>query len=424
MNKRTIKESLFVYGPGILLAIFGFLFAWRYVDPAPPYKIVLGTGSKESDYYDIGSRLAERLAGRGLEVVIKETAGSSANLGLLESSKVDIAFVQGGITPGFEEPVLKALGSMYLEPLWLLRWESDEPVQRLSDLKGKKLSIGAAGSGTRTLCLALLKECQVDTENELLELGAGAAVEALLNRELDGVFLVAPPKSVHLRKALATPGVELMDFRRSTALARLHPILEEVLVPEGSLEMALNLPKQPVHLVCPAATLVVRDDFHPALVGVVLAAAREVVGKPGILSDRDQFPSPEFCSFELREEAKIFYKRGASFLYRHLPFRLAATLDRMVIMLLPFLTLLIPLAKILPAIFDWRMRSKINKQYGALLRLETRLGSSPAEELREEMEELEQRVEGLLTMPASYGADVHHLQVHLKTVKAKLEKMD
>lgn len=422
MNKRKLKEILLVYGPGILLAIVGFLIAWRYVDPAPPYKIVLGSGPEGSDYAKVGRALSLQLSQSQLEVEVKETSGSSDNLELLRQGKVDIAVVQGGIKPEWDDPALLALGSLQLEPLWLLKRGDQVEAERLIDFEGLKLAVGAPGSGTRVMALSMLKECQADGKNELLEISVEEGLDLLKKGEIDGAFLVAPPQSQLLLDALRQEGIECMSFRRASAYERLHPILQQVVIPEGSLDMARNLPREEKRLVAPAATLVVREDFHPALVGVTLSAARKVVGEPGVLADRGQFPSPKYCSFPLREEASMFYERGASFLYRHLPFRLAASVDRLVIMLLPFLTLLIPLARILPAILDWRLRSKITRQYKALLSFEARYEDLSEDEREQQLEELEGEVAALLTMPASYGADVHQLKAHLETVREKSKR--
>lgn len=422
MNKRTLKEALLVYGPGVTLAILGFLVAWRFVDPAPPYKIVLGAGPEASDYAKVGRALSVQLSQDQLEVEVMETSGSSDNLELLRQGKIDVAIVQGGIRPEWEEPALFALGSLQLEPLWLLRRKGQNQAERLIDFHDLKLAVGAPGSGTRVMALSLLKECEVDSRNELLEVPVEEGLEKLKQGEVDGAFLVAPPHSQLLLGALRDEAIECMSFRRAAAYERLHPILQQVVIPEGSLDMAANLPQEEKRLIAPAATLVVRADFHPALVGVVLSGARKVIGQPGVLADRGQFPSPEYCSFPLREEASIFYERGASFLYRHLPFRLAATVDRLVIMLLPFLTLLIPLAKILPAILDWRLRSKITRQYKALLTFEARYQELEPQEREQRLNELEREVAALLTMPASYGADVHQLKAHLESVREKVKR--
>jgi TRAP-type uncharacterized transport system substrate-binding protein len=142
-----------IYVPIGLLIAAGFLFTWQFVDPAPPKALVIATGSPGGAYTGYAERYKKVLAEAGLKVTIRHTAGAGENLGLLNDPKsgVDVAFVQGGIGDPFGAPELVSLGSVFLEPLWLfVRTASN--VKRINGLKGKRITLGNPGSGTRGPC--------------------------------------------------------------------------------------------------------------------------------------------------------------------------------------------------------------------------------------------------------------------------------
>jgi hypothetical protein len=109
-----------------------------------------------------------------------------------------------------------------------------------------------------------------------------------------------------------------------------------------------NIPNKDIHLLAASATLVIREDFHPALVDLILQAASEVHGKGGIFESPYQFPSAQFVDFPIQKEALRYFKSGPPFLQKYLPFWAASLIDRLKVMLFTLLTLLIPLFKVVP----------------------------------------------------------------------------
>jgi hypothetical protein len=96
------------------------------------------------------------------------------------------------------------------------------------------------------------------------------------------------------------------------------------------------------------ATLLVREDTHPALIDLLMQAAAEVHGEPGVFQKPDEFPRAGHNEFPLSKEAERYYKSGKPFLQRYLPFWAATLIDRMVVMIVPLLAVLIPLFKFAP----------------------------------------------------------------------------
>ena len=116
---RMLWTQIAYVAPAILIVIAGFVFAYQFVRPAPPSRVVMATGSQDGAYYAYGSVYAERFRKEGFELVLKQTAGSVDNLALLDdpSKDVPVAFMQGGIGTPAEHPTLTSLGSLYFEPI-------------------------------------------------------------------------------------------------------------------------------------------------------------------------------------------------------------------------------------------------------------------------------------------------------------------
>ena len=132
-EKLDTKDKLKIFGPAIVITIIGFVVAYQFVSPAPPRRISIGTGSPEGAYFTYGKEYSKILAKAGITLKIRSTAGSAENLKLLEaeSGGVDVAFVQGGMSPLAKTDNLVSLGSLYFEPLWIFH-RPDLEVNRLA----------------------------------------------------------------------------------------------------------------------------------------------------------------------------------------------------------------------------------------------------------------------------------------------------
>ena len=164
--------------------------------------------------------------------------------------------------------------------------------------------------------------------------------------------------------------IRLLCFDRHAAYARRHPFLSDVMLRRGVMDMADDLPDRDIPLVAPAANLVAAPALHDALVPVLLKVATRVHEQGDILVRKGSFPSPEFIETPLNESAHIYFDHGPPFLQKFLPFWVASAIDRGKILLLPALTLLLPLFKIAPPMYRWRIRSRIYRWYELLRQIE------------------------------------------------------
>jgi hypothetical protein len=191
-------------------------------------------------------------------------------------------------------------------------------------------------------------------------------------------MMVADTDSPQVAKLLHDRRVRLMSFAQAEALTRHLHFLSHVVLPEGGLDFAANLPARDVHLVAPTANLVVRDDIHPALISLLMGAATEIHGGPGLLRKAGEFPSDKGLDFAMSLDAERYLKSGPPFLQRHLPFWLAVLFDRLVVMLLPVLAVLIPMIRFTPTVYAWRIKSRIYRWYGLVLEVDMAVKSRRA----------------------------------------------
>ncbi|HUL42255.1 MAG TPA: TAXI family TRAP transporter solute-binding subunit [Burkholderiales bacterium] len=413
--------------PIILISLLAIWAAIRFVNPAPPNHITITSGPEGSTFQTTAKKYQKILARSGVKLRILPSGGSLENLNRLNnpSFHVDIGFVQGGVSGGKNIDKLVSLGSIFHEPLEIF-YRGAAPVMRLSELSGKRLAIGPEGSGTRFLALALLKANGIETggSTALLDLSGEDAAQALIHGKIDAAFLMGDSATVHvMRELFLTPGVQLMNFEQAEAYLRRFPYLNALELPMGSIDLGKNIPDHDVSLIAPTVELIAREDLHPALSDLLIEAATEVHASAGLLRRAGEFPAPLEHEFRISDDAKRYYTSGKSFLYRHLPFWLASFADRMLVILVPIVVLLIPGLRMTPALYRWRVRSRINRWYGALLALERDMRAATVPENREEMlgrlDDIEKAV-NRMKMPRSFADQFYALREHIIFVRTQL----
>jgi TRAP transporter TAXI family solute receptor len=413
--------------PALAILVATFWIAFQFVQPAPPKKVVMTSGSEGGAYEGYATQYQDRLAAEGVQVELRRSAGSVENLKRLmdESSGVSIGFVQGGITKAGDDEDLMSLAGLYYEPLWVF-YRGGAELDHISRLRGRRIAIGPEGSGTRPLALQVLALAGMDARNTtLVDLDANRAAEALARGEIDAAMMVADTDTPLVARLLHDRRVRLMSFAQAEALTRHLHFLSHVVLPEGGIDFAANLPAHDVHLVAPTANLVVRDDIHPALISLLMEAATEIHGGAGLLRKAGEFPSAKGVDLAMSVDAERYLKSGPPFLQRHLPFWLAVLIDRLVVMLVPVLAILIPVVRFTPTVYAWRIKSRIYRWYGKLKVLEIDMQSAKnAGEIRtliERLEAIEQSVSRIPT-PLAFSEYLYNLRSHIELVRSRLDK--
>ena len=416
----------------VLIVSIGFVVAYQFVEPAPPNKITIATGSESGAYYHFAKRYATILARNGVTLEVNTSAGSLDNLERLKNDEVQIGFVQGGVVAAKEdqdppnESGLLSLGSVFYEPVWIF-YRDEKNLDRLSDLRGKRLAIGQEGSGVRQLAQQLLAANEVPFTKKLRSLSGLDAAEALQQGRIDAAFIIAAETAPVVQVLVRSPGIKVMSFAQAGAYQRRFPFLTKLTFPQGVADLVRNYPPEDIKLLAPTANLIVRDDLHPALQSLLLQAASEVHGQSGFFQDVGEFPSYKDRMVPLSPEAGRYFKSGPPFLQRYLPFWLAVLIDRLIVLLIPIVALMIPLLRIAPAIYNWRVRSKVFRSYGELKFLEDdlshRFDSAKAADYRSRLDELDEEA-AQLSVPLAFTDLVYTLREHVNLVRRILDKKE
>jgi len=389
----------------------------------PPRSITMATGPEGGGDYEIGRQYQELLARTGVELRLVATAGSVENLALLRDphSGVNIALVQGG-SAGQAAGELESLGTLFYEPLWIFHRGGLEGAT-LAALRGRKVSIGPVGNGSHALLLKLLKRNDVDQDvGELLALPPQEAADKLLAGDIDAMAMLASWDAPVVQQLVADEQVELFNPARVDAYVALYPFLSKVTVPRGVGDLAKDLPPTDVTLFASKASLVVRNDLHPAIQYLLLNAATEIHSGPSLFNHANAFPAAEAIDIPLSDEALRFYKSGLPFLHEYFPFWMAALIGKLIILLIPILGLLYPMTRFLPRLYDWVMRSRILRMYGELRLLEDEMAS--ARDTREMVVRLDRLAEQAnhLRVPIAYASMLYSLRDHIDLVREGLKK--
>ncbi|MBS0340982.1 MAG: C4-dicarboxylate ABC transporter substrate-binding protein [Proteobacteria bacterium] len=401
--------------------VFAFLGAWL-LESAIPRHIVLASGLRDGMYHQYTQRYKEILARNGVTVEERMTGGADENARLLRDphSGVDVAFVHGGVVRSDDRASLVMLAALYYEPLWIF-YRDSVVHEHFDEFRHRRLAVGAAGSGVRAFMEPLLAANGITSLNsELAPLGNLDALRALQTGEVDAAFLVGPAQFPAIWQALHDPELKLLSLARAEAYQRRFPYIKKLTLPPGTVDLALHIPDKEVRLIGTKAMLVSRDGLSPAIINLLLEAARELHGNQGFFEADDEFPNTSMVDLPVSVDADRHHRFGPSVLHRYLPFALAAYLERVIVLLVPVVFIIVPLTNLLPRLYRWRVRSRIYHWYGELTLLErdvrTRTGPLPIERWLVDLDRIDQAA-ARIRAPLSYASEAYTLREHVGLVR-------
>lgn len=427
----SLRDLLLSAGPLAVLGVGLVVLAFQWLKPTPPHQVTLATGPAQSAYEAFGKRYQEALAANGIEVRLLPSDGSSANLQLLRSGQADLAFVQGGtgeLRPG-DGDELVSLGSLFVEPVWLFyrgdsarRAHGTARLDGLHQLRGMRVNVGSPGSGVPTLMERLLAANHVPPADlALTQLEQTPATVEFLAGRLDALVFASAPESLMVQMLLQTPGVQLMGFAQNEAYGRRFPFLTPVTLPRGVVDLAANVPPRDVRLVASTTSLLAREGTHPALLQLFAQAAQTIHGGAGWFNRAREFPSTRHAELPIAKEGERAINEPTPLLQRYLPFWIANLVERMWLVLGILIAVMLPLSRVVPPLYQFRVRSRVFRWYGHLREIEDDMeaGRAAPEELRQRLARLEAQVEKV-SVPLSYADELYALRNHIQLVQRRV----
>lgn len=477
--RNFILATLAVFA-GIILA--GWL-AIVILKPGPEGRLVLASGGAEGSYNELALLYQKQLAKYGVEVELRPTTAGSATLrGLLDievrppatdakdqrptiidkQSDIEAGFLKGAVAGSLQGRLateternwhdrltnaVVSVGRMFYEPVYV--FYRGEQVKSLSEFKGKKIMIGSAEGGASRVAKTLLRGNGVDDKNsKFINEDVSDDASALTKGDADVAFVVLPPDSSKIFKLMRTPGILLMNFAaEADAYVSRFPFLSKLVMHQGSVEFAPDIPSADITLLATTSTLVVKKSVHPAIAALL---AEAVVDNPRKGYDRDgepilfhqagEFPNLKDPEYAPAKEAVPIYKNGElPFLLRAvapmnnalgIPFWVTAYLHKhgtsTVLLLIPILSIGLPLMRLLPQLYAWTIKRRLYSWYRQLKVLETRLdrehNPSPADlaEAHDELERIDRAV-SRIKVPIPYTDQFYDLRGHIDIVRRRLE---
>ena len=400
----------------------------HFMQSAPPRRIVLASGPEFGIYHTYAQRYQKILAREGVRIEERMTGGADDNLRLLldPHSGVDVAFMQGGVATFPAADSLVMLASLYYEPLWIF-YRDANTFSQINQFFGKRIAAGVAGSGTRDLADQLLAANGLTVSEgvgrgntEIVALGGNDALNALKAGEVDVALFVGGALTPTIQRALHDPAIKLMSINRADAYPRRFPFITKLTLPPGTIDFGANIPDREVEMIGTKAMLASRDDFNPALINLLLDAAREIHNEQGYFEVAGEFPGIAPVDLRVSEHAGEHMRFGPSLLYRYLPFWAATYVEKAIILLLPLIVVVVPVMNFLPQFLRWRVRSRIYRWYGELTLMErdiaTREGALPLEKWLHDLDRIERAVENNKT-PAKFASEAYTLREHVGLVR-------
>jgi TRAP transporter TAXI family solute receptor len=416
------RRRLLMVGAIVLLAALGWALV-TVLEPAFQHTIVITTGADKGIYRGFAARYAPILKREGITLDIRSSSGSIENYERLKDphSEYEVGFTQSGTTSPKETDHLQTIS---YEPIWVF-YRGDATINRLAQLRGKRVSIGVPGSGLLNVSQVLLAYSGITRENTtLLEMDAAKANQGLENGQLDAAFFIGRPDAP-MQITLLNSNLKLMSFAQADALVQKFPSLSKIIFPRASTSIVNDLPQTDVTLLAATALLVSKDTLHPALVYVLLDAAKTVHGGEDYFTPLGAFPNLNTEEFPISDESTRYFKSGRPFLQRYLPFWLASFIERRLLILLPFTALLLGLLQALPRMVEKRIKRRLVVWYRQIKALEDEIwkNSQPTPDQiaqwRDEIENLDAHASHI-AIPQRYFQDLYALKQAIGVVRERI----
>jgi len=215
-----------------------------------PNRISITTGGTGGVYYPLGGGMANILSKYvpGLQATAEVTGGSVDNLKLLGAGKSEVAFSMVDATwdavngvDKFKDGKINARTLMVLYPnkMHVVTIEG-AGISKLSDLRGKRVSTGSAGSGTEIMALRILEAVGIDAKKDFKaeRLGAAESANAIKDRKIDAFFWVGGVPTAAVTDLAATPGIKIKLVDHDEAVDAMNkkygPLYVKSTIPGGS----------------------------------------------------------------------------------------------------------------------------------------------------------------------------------------------
>ena len=222
-------------------------------DKSPVYSI--GTGGLTGTYETVGIALRRILAldqeTRDMRFEDRLSAGSAANIEALVNGEIQFGIAQadhlyqaingtGDFNGSGAQQDLRAVFNLYTESIALVAG-SDTRIRSMQDLRGKRVDIGAPGSGTRNNAIDALSAAGIDWQKDIIPSGADSEtrLENFMAGEIDAYFYTAGHPNQEIKFAsFSVRGIRLIPLENIPAMLEAGSFYSATTIPAGTYERA------------------------------------------------------------------------------------------------------------------------------------------------------------------------------------------
>ncbi|WP_199616980.1 TAXI family TRAP transporter solute-binding subunit [Paenibacillus alkalitolerans] len=188
-----------------------------------PSSLIIATGGTAGTYYPLGGGIANLIKEKANTNATAQVTGAAVeNMRLIGKKEVDLAITQGDIadyaangTEMFKDEAVKnlqAIGALYQETIQIVVSEKSG-ITSVSGLKGKKVSVGAPGSGTEVNARQILEVYGLTFDDLSLErLSFGDSAKKIQDGGLDAAFVTAGAPTAAINELAATTGIRILSI--------------------------------------------------------------------------------------------------------------------------------------------------------------------------------------------------------------------
>ncbi|MEG3029916.1 MAG: TAXI family TRAP transporter solute-binding subunit [Oscillospiraceae bacterium] len=236
--------------------------------PAKEAKLDFGTGGTTGTYYAYGGVLSQIISEKvpGLTITVQSTGASKANilgvsdgemqLGLVQNDVMSYAYKGTDLFEGDAITNFSVVGALYAEVCQIV---TTGDIKTIEDLKGKRVSVGDAGSGVEFNARQILEAYDIKFEDiKVNNLGFGDSADAIKDGKIDAFFCTAGAPTTAIVELATTKGINLLEIDTAHAdkLAKAYPYYTTFKVPSGSYKGV----DKDVQTVAIKATIIVGND--------------------------------------------------------------------------------------------------------------------------------------------------------------------
>ena len=480
-HKPTFWLLLLKYRLTLLFGVVFAAIAWVTYSMYPSTTLTVGVQHSSVDaegkltgrYKEIQTHLEKY----GVELKYKVQAdkfSEKPNLEfMVEDGNVDFVFHAntGAVLPDDVRARYRSLGLVNRVPIYFYKRKGRADIKKLRDLRGKTIATWSSPEGKETPAFTVkgTKPSPYSSDwilYQILNFAAPNSIEgANLTGDPDGNSLntdnrarsrtikvlnpwpepltaklewdvlissgwpVTDSNTLKIAKELRSGEIELFQVEDIESVVKWRQDYELFRLVESGMSRLNNIPSRDISFLAYLSAVAVKKDLDPSLVLLLAEALQQTQSRGTPIKERNEFPSfAKNQMFDPHPVAEHFYKHGRPFLSNYVSPSLAAFITKLLLILIPIITIAWPLMHFLPSSYAFYVKRKVTRWYKELEEIEKNLTVVDSAQIKATLDRLDKMQNTLVNMrlPLMHNHYVQELFIvreHIELIRNKLERM-